>query len=216
MHCQQASEEGEAPRSLFRTSVGLLYSSTRIVFTGDRKADVERGIFAASLEYRVTPRFSVAAGLGAVLLGDMRFLPAVSSDVHAFASGLSTSVTGAYRLLAEEGFWPFVGLSLSLGGALAKTTTPRGSSVGYQALDLRLGAAVGKTFANRIALYVTGRVFGGPIAWKLNGEALTGTDIYKYQVGAGGSLALVRGLDVYLEGIAFGERMVSGGVGFSY
>ena len=36
--------------------------------------------------------------------------------------------------------------------------------------------------------YVTARVFGGPVYWRLDGADVTGTDLYKYQVGGGLSL----------------------------
>ena len=87
----------------------------------------------------------------------------------------------------------------------------------FTALDLRVGAIAGKTIANVFTPYVTARAFGGPITWRFDGANVTGTDLYKYQLGGGLSLALLdRRLDVFAEGIALGERGIAAGVGTTF
>ena len=65
-------------------------------------------------------------------------------------------------------------------------------------------------------MYAAARLFGGPIFWKLQNDTVTGTDIYKYQLGAGASLVLARRIDIFVEGVVLGERLVSAGLGVSY
>ncbi|MDB4940658.1 MAG: uncharacterized protein JWP97_192 [Labilithrix sp.] len=97
----------------------------------------------------------------------------------------------------------------SVSGAASSTT--------FTAGDLRAGVIVGKTFGDVLTPYVTGRVFGGPIYWHLDGASVTGTDLYKYQAGGGVSLALLRRrLDVFAEGIALGERGFAAGLGTTF
>jgi hypothetical protein len=94
----------------------------------------------------------------------------------------------------------------------AQPETPR-----FTAFDLRAGAIAGKTIAGVFTPYVTARAFGGPVSWRFDGDAVTGTDLYKYQLGGGLSLALFdRKLDVFAEGIALGERGFAAGVGTSF
>ncbi len=199
-----------APR--FRTSVNYTFSSTRIVFSGDKKADVERSLAAAAFEYRASEKWALQLSTGLLLAGKMVF----SDGRHDFAGGLSLAVGASYRLLEEKGVLPFVGLTGTFGYATAKTHEARTAYVGYNAFDLRLGAVAGKTIADALTLYAAARIFGGPIFWKMRGESLTGTDVYKYQVGAGASVVLWKRVDLFAEGIVFGERMLSVGLGVSY
>jgi hypothetical protein len=48
--------------------------------------------------------------------------------------------------------------------------------VGYDALDLRVGAAVGTTLWKVLAPYEVGRAFGGPVYWRYQGASIVGTD----------------------------------------
>ena len=89
---------------------------------------------------------------------------------------------------------------------------------GHAPRDQQLIAALnaGKT-VGPLAIYATARAFGGPIFYRYAGESVTGTDLYKYQVGGGLSIALPsRILDAFVEGIALGERGVAAGLGTSF
>jgi hypothetical protein len=220
-HCGD-TEQSAPPR--FRTSFSYLFSSTRLVFTGDKKADVERQIAGSGIEYRPNDRWSAQLSFGVLTRGRMRFI----ETSHTLVSGLSLSLSASYQLLPERPSGFFAGLTGTVGYANAKTSefTPiagasagaelRGASIAYNAFDARLGLTAGKTFADVVALYATARVFGGPVFWKLRNEQVLGTDIYKYQVGAGASFSPFRNVDVFVEGIAFGERALALGAGVSY
>lgn len=83
------------------------------------------------------------------------------------------------------------------------------------ALDLRVGAVAGWTFAERVSPYLAGRVFGGPISWEYDGAAVTGTDDYHYQPAVGVALSLSP-LDINAEWAFLGERGFSAGVGVAF
>ena len=137
----------------------------------------------------------------------------------------------AWRVVDDHAAIPFVQLTATLsvthmltrtddhGTRTDGTTSPNAQpeTPRFTALDLRLGAIAGKTIANVFTPYVTARAFGGPIAWHFDGMPVTGTDLYKYQLGGGLSLALFdRKLDVFAEGIALGERGVAAGIGTTF
>jgi hypothetical protein len=124
----------------------------------------------------------------------------------------------SYRAIDEGDVRPFVLLTGSLGASLA-WTSPRagtaGSSETMTAFDGRLGVAAGKTIANVVTPYLLARAFGLPILWRDQGAAVTGTDAYHYQLGAG-AVARAGRFDVLVEGVPLGERVVVGGLGVAF
>jgi hypothetical protein len=208
----RCSDSSEAAAPKLRTYASYTRSVTRIVFSGDRKAGVERSIAGIGLEYRVDPKVSIQLSLGVLTTGAMTFL----DSAHHFASGASGSLSMSYRVIEEKDALPFVGLTGTFGYANAKTNEALSATVAYHALDARLGLYAGKSFADVFAVYGAARVFGGPIFWKLRNEAVLGTDLYKYQLGLGASVSLFKRVDLFGEWIALGERSLSFGAGLSY
>ena len=88
--------------------------------------------------------------------------------------------------------------------------------MGYDAFDLRVGAAVGTTLWKVLVPYVLGRGFGGPVYWRYQGASIVGTDDHHWQVGAGLSLLVARKVDVFVEGVPLGELGVTAGAGLSF
>ena len=62
---------------------------------------------------------------------------------------------------------------------------------------------MGTTLWDAFSPYVLARIFGGPVFWRYAGQAVTGTDVYHYQFGAGFALSLARTVDVFVEGVTF-------------
>ena len=124
--------------------------------------------------------------------------------------GLLT-VSGTWLAAYERPRRPFVSLSgtlsLSTAGAVSDDRDRHLLSAG----DLRLGIMVGKTIAGRLVPLLAGRVFGGPVYWRLGGEAVTGTDSHHYAVGGGLIVRLPARLDLFTEVMALGEQSVSVG-----
>jgi len=204
-------EHAEATRAHWRVGAGYAFTSTAIRLSGDRRADEVRHSAAATLDYRPTSRVTIQLGVGAVLGGSI-------DARHDVDPGFAAIAGVSWRAVDATGARPFVLLGAQL--AASATTTheraPNASAVGYEAFDLRLGAASGWVIARTLSAYAIARAFGGPIFWRVAGEAVTGTDVYHYQLGAGLAVVLARAFDLYVEGVALGERGVTAGLGWSF
>lgn len=216
--------QGIGPK--WQASVSGIYTSTRLSFSGgDLKGDQTRSGVMASLGRQMSRQLTVQIGLGPSIGGAF-----VAPDGrHAFQPGLLGLVGASYRVyggpeLDERGEGrqrnPFVVLTSALSFNLTSTRheaagTDRGR-VPYRAFDLRFGALVGLTLADRFRPYALARVFGGPVFWRYQGSAVTGTDMYKFQLGGGMSVALGGGFAVFAEGVPLGERGASGGAAMAF
>jgi hypothetical protein len=95
-------------------------------------------------------------------------------------------------------------------GSLAASAEQRAS---YTAFDLRVGVAAGYRVSSVLSPYVVARAFGGPILWTVDGASARGTDLYKYQLGFGASVALSKSVDAQIEASAVGEQAITAGLG---
>jgi hypothetical protein len=134
---------------------------------------------------------------------------------YTLSPGPVLGLAASQRVVDPDGAVPFVlvGAQLTALSSRSSGPGPNPESATYAALDVRVGGTVGWVLSRSLAPYTYARVFGGPIAWRLDGQALLGTDKYKYQVGAGLSVSVLRRLDFFAEGTALGERGVSAGAG---
>ncbi len=208
-------DHAEQTRPWWRTGAGYGFTSTSIRLSGDRRADEARHAAVATLDVRPTSRVTLQLGLGALLGGGIDLGPAR----HDFDPGFAVVAGASWRVVDAAGARPFVLLGTQIAFS-ASTTHERGiagaPAVGYEALDVRLGAAAGYVIARTLSAYALARAFGGPIFWRVAGEAVTGTDVYHYQVGAGLALVVARRFDLYVEGAPLGERSVAAGFGWSF
>jgi hypothetical protein len=234
-----ASAQGGTPASgapIARASASWAYTSTTLLFGQGRRADLTRHAVFGAIEAPLASRLSLQVGAGGVAGGELVH----GSAVDTIGPGWSGFAGIAGRLVDERGAWPFVQLTATLSvthmithtdatnpgtGTGTGTGTPSAATTGaprpdtprYTAFDLRAGAIVGKTVADVATPYVVGRIFGGPTYWRFDGDAVTGTDLHKYQVGAGLSIALFRRrLDVFVEGVPLGERGIAAGIGTTF
>jgi hypothetical protein len=162
--------------------------------------------------------FQVAAG--ALLFGSIR-MPGVGRSMN---PGGVFAVSVAWRVLDMQGNGtPFLLLTGTFAAFIGSTTRLDARDVNvptgdYKAFDLRIGAVLGTVIPiGKVSLrpYAVGRVFGGPIFWSEGTQSITGTDAYKHQLGGGATLVWNR-FDVFIEGIAIGERAMSAGAGVSF
>src|SRR5262245_59431281 len=134
-----------------------------------------------------------------------------------FSPGLLLLVGGSYRLLRQDGSRPFVLLGGQLAYVFSNTQQFAGDeSVPYHALDLRVSGVAGWTFWSMLSPYGLARLFGGPVFWEYQGEAISGGDVHHYQLGAGLALLIAERANLYVEGVPLGEQAVAGGAGFSF
>ncbi len=161
-----------------------------------------------SLERPLDERLTLALGLGAALGGILT----VDGVEHALQPGPIASLSASYVARREAGALPFVLLSASLGGSALRDADQRS----FTALDLRVGASAGWTFFDRLTPYATARAFGGPVFWTIAGEDVVGTDVSHVAAGAGASLRLPAGLDLFAELLPLGEQAFTAGAGASF
>jgi hypothetical protein len=134
---------------------------------------------------------------------------------YEFRPGLLASAGAAWRLLDADGARPFVVATGQLAFIATKTdpTSANGASVGYEALDLRMGASAGWPLWNTLTPYAGMRVFGGPVFWQYQGASVTGTDVHHFQVVGGALLRFLKRFDIFVEASPLGEQMLSLGAG---
>ena len=224
-----ASPSTPAGPPIARLSASYAFTSTTILFGDGRRADLTRHALFGSAQVPLTRSGTLSGLIGAGGIAGGELVHGAARDT--IGPGFAGFAGIAGRIYDGRGPLPFVQLTLTLsmtnmltrtddrGTHTDGTTSPGAlpSSPHFTALDLRAGAIAGKTFADVFTPYVTARVFGGPVAWRFDGEKVTGTDLYKYQVGGGLSIALFeRRIDVFAEGIAFGERGVAAGIGTTF
>ena len=195
-----------------RLSASYAFTSTTILFGGSKRADLTRHAVFGGLEIPLSNRITGQISAGGIAGGSLDHGDARDS----MGPGFSGSIGMAARVVDGRGAAPVVQLTLGLSGTHAIThagnETPR-----FTAFDLRGGVVASKTLGEIFTPYVVGRIFGGPVYWHYDGEAVTGTDLHKYQVGGGFALSLFkRRLDVFVEGIALGEKGVATGVGTTF
>lgn len=205
-----AKEKSAKP--VIRVSASYAFTSTTILFGGAKRADLTRHAVFGGVEVPLSNRITGQLGAGGIAGGSLDH-----GDAHdTMGPGFSGSIGMAARVVDGLGYAPVVQLTLGLSGTHALThagnETPR-----FTAFDLRAGVVASKTFGDVFTPYAVGRIFGGPVYWRYEGEAVTGTDLHKYQLGGGFALSLFhRHLDVFAEGIALGEKGVATGIGTTF
>jgi opacity protein-like surface antigen len=185
-------------------------TSTALRFSGSLHADETRAAALARLAYSVSPDVTLHVGAGSAFGGHLT-LP---DGVHEFSPGVTGQLGASWQVLSRR---PFVILT-SLLSFSAATTQLQGTeeAIGYEAFDLRLGGIAGFTLLDILSPYVLARVFGGPVYWHYQGQAVTGTDVSHYQVGAGVAVAVARRMEVFAEGVPLGERALAAGVSLTF
>jgi len=203
------SEHDEAHRPRWAVGVSGLYTSTRLRFGEGLYTGQVRYATLATLAYLPSAKLVLQVGAGAAF-GGWLTLP---DGRHHFSPG-PTGLLGADFRAFDDGRY-FLLLTSSLSFATARTQLSGEASESYAAFDLRLGAQFGIELWRSFRPYATARVFGGPIFWHYQGEAVTGTDTRHYQLGAGLAVRVSKALNVFAEGIPLGEQAVAIGVGIA-
>jgi hypothetical protein len=200
-------EHDEALRRRWHVGASGVYTSTALRFGDGLRGDETRYATVATLAYAPSARLTFQASAGATFAGGLR----MADGNHEFSPGPVAAVGVAYRLVEGR---PFVMLTSLLSGSAARTRSKgqAAEDTGYEALDLRLGALAGTTLFDFLSPYAVARVFGGPVFWRYQGRARTGTDVYHYQLGAGLSLLIAQRVELFLEGVPLGERALSLGL----
>ena len=209
-------------RPIARVSTSYAFTSTTILFGDERRADLTRHALFGAIEIPLSSKVVTQFGAGGIAGGELVH----GAARHTMGPGATGFFGVAFSAIPERGAAPFLQLTATLSATHAIT---QGSVIRtdgspapeararFTAFDLRGGAIVGKSLGSGITPYAVGRVFGGPIDWRYDDARVRGTDLYKYQLGAGLSLALfARRFDLFAEGVALGERGVALGAGTTF
>lgn len=214
---QPAADSASAPVAedlRWRVAASYGYSHTIIDFSGHTDIDITRHLALVTTEYRADARTSISVTVGGVVAGETGLGSAGRVD-----PGIVGAFATSWRVLDQKRWRPFIVLT----GTIAVTSTPirvvRPATTGttvtdnsFTALDFRAGISVGGTFWKIFTPYVAGRLFGGPVFYRIDGSDRIGNDRYHFQLGAGALLALGTHADLFFEGIPLGEQALSGGI----
>jgi hypothetical protein len=207
--CSLAEHE-EEERPKWRIGLSGVATSTALHLSNGLHADETRLASVVALAYAPTPHLSLEASAGTGLGGKL----SLPDGSHEFSPGPVFGIGASWRVVDGR---PFVILTSLLSFTESTTRTNGGGSpIGYEAFDLRLGGIVGTTLWNRFSPYALLRAFGGPVYWRYEGAAVTGTDTHHYQVGVGFALAITRRFDLFVEGVPLGEQAVAAGLALAF
>lgn len=156
--------------------------------------------------YQFSTRWGIVGSVGGILGGTVNH----GSDGD-IGSGITASLSGTYLALFEKEKRPFILGSFTLGHSRTTAVSDDSMSHDWTAYDARLGVLVGKSFGDYFVPFLSARVFGGPVNWKLGGEDVLGSDKYKYTAGLGTSFRIPGTVDLFAEVLAVGERSASVG-----
>ena len=163
-----------------------------------------------SIARQLSPNLTFATALGASPSGTLKF----ARGEYDFSPGPVAGAGLSWRVVDGS---PFFLLTSMLSYSAAKTQlTGTNQRALYEAFDLRLGAIVGATLWDTFRPYAAARVFGGPVLWRYEGSAVTGTDTHHYQIGGGILWVVVNRFELHVEGIPLGERAITGGAAITF
>lgn len=202
--------------------MGVAFGSfaSRLSFFDGPAVAVERRGVTASFDYRLSETSTIGGGAGAGLGG----LFAIAGERHVVLPGWMLLGTWSRRLVDGSGSKPFVLLGVAFGVSGARTREEvRSSRAAVQpaaaslyAIDVRAAITVGKTFFQTISPYASARLFGGPVFWGYRGNTVLGGDTRHYQISLGMTVAMPRGVDMFVDGSPLGEQAITLGAGKSF
>lgn len=130
--------------------------------------------------------------------------------------GVVWSLFFARRWFGTKAEIPYLLLVGTFSGSHTSTeqlldTTVIAERAGLHAIDTKADLSLGWTLGEAWSPYLAVRAFGGPVFWKQQGEAMTGTDLYHVSVAAGFNLTVANRVSVFFDGAFAGLRGLSGG-----
>jgi hypothetical protein len=209
MSCSLA-EHREAAKLQWQVDVSGSYTSTALRFSGANRGEQTRSAVVLSVARQLTPNLTFATAIGASPSGSLKF----GRGEYEFSPGPVAGAGLSWRVVEGS---PYVLLTSMLSYSAARTQlTGTNERALYEAFDLRLGTIVGATLWDTFRPYAAARVFGGPVFWRYEGSAVTGTDTHHYQIGAGILWIVVNRFELHAEVVPLGERAVSGGAAITF
>jgi len=126
--------------------------------------------------------------------------------------GVLWSLSVARRWFGARPAQPFMLVVGTFAGSSTSTIRAAdGERAGLHAFDARGDVRVGWTLGEAFSPYLSVRAFGGPVFWKRDGQAITGTDLYHVSVAAGFNLTVANRVSAFFDGAFLGLLGLSGG-----
>ena len=176
-------------------------------FEDDTEPDLTQQTVAGQLSYFFSPNWHLALSGGGVISGTLQ------GDGHDLdvGPGFLVSLRGTWRFLTERGAIPFASLSVGFTFSRSKFEADDGTNGHLWGTDVRGALTVGYTLFGVWQLYLSPRVFGGPVFVSDNTRDLQGRDRYFVQAGMGMGFLLPRGVTLFIDGSPAGEQAISAG-----
>jgi hypothetical protein len=192
-------------------SYGVFRSELR--FTGSVEPDIAEQMVVVAAGRQLPRAFSVRLAAGAIVDGTLSH----DGRSHDVAAGwlVSASAARKWTFGPSQRFFATASLTAAWSSTHTRETMDGAGapdSIGLTAGDMRVGALVGVTLADRVAPYLLARGFGGPVSWQVDGRDITGTDQHHYQLGAGASVRLPFDASALVDASVLGERSLSIGL----
>ncbi len=152
---------------------------------------------------------SLALNAGLILGGNFSLNDEYEIELK---KGVVVSVKGAWNFVKEKKATPFVIASISLSFSKVFAEEYNGKETGFTGTDARLGITAGYTLWRFWQVYISPKVFGGPIFWHNNSKKIQGRDRYFVQAGLGTSFILPKGFVFFINGSVAGEQALGAGL----
>ena len=162
---------------------------------------------------QLNDKWSIRTGIGFIYDGKLK---PNNQSAHNVKPGGVFTVGFEYLSHRGEGYIPYLDYSVFLSGSSTKTENPvNRNKTNYFSSDLRLGGRASWDINGNIFPYLTGRIFGGPVHWKINETDVTGTDIHHFQFAIGSAIQFGR-IGTFVEWAGLGEKAFSFGMSYSF
>jgi hypothetical protein len=195
----------EQPRTAIQVSAMYGFFRSYLSLTNKTRPVLTQHNAIADFSWHFTNQASIGISAGSVIGGDFSY----GDSTIALHAGPILSVEGSKILLKENRLIPFIASAMAISGSWTGTAAP-GTS--FLATDARISLVAGYTIKDRLQIYLSPKLFGGPFFRLTNGKAIRGNDRYFFQTGMGMALMLPKGYMLFVNGSPLGEQALGGGL----
>ena len=181
---------------------------SHLKFEDDSKPTLTEQSVVGQLGYFFTKDLSLTAVGGAILSGTMK----TDGPNLEVGTGFVVSMRVSWQFLDQKAFRPFLSASMTASYSRAPFEDAADRKGTLWGTDVRFGLTAGYTFFGWWTVYLSPRVFGGPVFIDDGETKLQGRDRYFIQAGMGTAFLLPKGFTVYVDGSPAGEQAVSAGL----
>jgi hypothetical protein len=188
----------------------LMFNTFRsyLKFTDGTRPVLTQQSVDADISWHFPNRMSFGISAGAVMGGRFSY----ADTAITLKAGPMLSFKYSRILLTEYRFIPFIVSAVSLSTSWTAAEAAAHQSISFLATDVRFSITAGYTIKDRLQIYLSPKVYGGPIFHFTDGNAVRGNDRYFVQAGMGIALLLPKDFMLFVNGSPLGEQSLGGGV----